>query len=60
MSDIEPKQPEYVDLDALFVHDHRPDGFTAEQVAQIAARVAFGKRPWWQRLVAPKPAGWPR
>lgn len=60
MSAVEPERPAVIDLDALFVHDHQPDGLTVEQVAQIQARVEYGALPWWRRLVTRKPAGWPR
>ena len=36
----------------------RPAVVDPDEVAAIAARVAYGQLPWWQRLRTPTPPGW--
>ncbi len=44
--------------------DHMPDvavlPTSAEEVSEIGACVAYGKRPWIVRLLTPAPRGWRR
>jgi hypothetical protein len=71
---IRPATPRVVDGETLEVVEYRPtDGhplagtrlawaglLTDAEIQQIAARVAYGRLPWWLRWFTTTPSGWVR